>query len=464
MPLNVPATSLPAKGRHGVVANVIRGCLGNLVEWYDWFVYASFSIYFATVFFPQGNLTAQLLSTAVVFAVGFLMRPLGGWLLGLYADRHGRRNALSLSVVMMGAGSFLIGATPSFETIGLAAPILLVAARLLQGLSVGGEFGSSATYLSEVATPGRRGFFSSFQYVSIVMGQLLALVVLIVLQQTLAEDQMYAWGWRVPFFIGAAASLVVLYLRRTMDESTHFEAEKEAEKNAAAAGQKVRKGLSALVREYPVQLFVVFALAIGGTVSFYTWTTYMQKYLVNTSGISKSAASIIIFSALFVFMCLQPVAGHLSDRIGRRKVMGVFAVGGLLLTVPLMTIIGNTSNPYVAFALLLIPMVFLTGYTALASIVKAEMFPTKVRALGVGLPHALVAATFGGTAEPIALALKQAGFESAYFWYVTGCVALTGIAVLLVKEPSRNSTLDHLPDPKTVTEVPHESVLRTHHG
>ena len=312
------STSLPAHGRHGVVANVIRGCLGNLVEWYDWFVYASFSIYFATVFFPEGNLTAQLLSTAVVFAVGFLMRPLGGWLLGIYADRYGRKNALSLSVIMMGVGSLLIGATPGFEAIGFVAPVLLVAARLLQGLSVGGEFGTSATYLSEVATPGRRGFYSSFQYVSIVLGQLLALVVLIVLQQTLSEDQMYSWGWRIPFFIGAAASLVVLYLRRTMDESTFFEAEKEAEQKAAESGQKVRKGLSALLREYPVQLFVVFALAIGGTVSFYTWTTYMQKYLVNTSGISKPTASLIVFSALFVFMFLQPIAGALSDRVGRR--------------------------------------------------------------------------------------------------------------------------------------------------
>ena len=458
---SIPA-SLPATGRHGVVANVVRGCLGNLVEWYDWFVYASFSIYFAKAFFPEGNLTAQLLSTAVVFAVGFLMRPLGGWLLGLYADRHGRRNALSLSVIMMGVGSFLIGATPSYAVIGLAAPILLVVARLLQGLSVGGEFGSSATYLSEVATPGRRGFYSSFQYVSIVLGQLLALAVLILGQQLLTEAQMYAWGWRVPFFIGAAASLVVLYLRRTMDESTHFQAEQEAEHKAAASGGKVRKGLGALVREYPVQLFVVFALAIGGTVSFYTWTTYLQKYMVNTSGISKSAASLIVFAALFVFMFLQPVAGHLSDRVGRRKVMGVFALGGILLTVPLMTLIGNTSSPYVAFGLLLVAMVFLTGYTALAAIVKAEMFPTKVRALGVGLPHALVTAVFGGTAEPIALALKQAGYESLFFWYVTGCVVLTGIAVLMVKEPSHNSTLDRLPDPHTVVAAVHDSPLRTH--
>jgi MFS transporter, MHS family, alpha-ketoglutarate permease len=338
-----------------------------------------------------------------------------------------------------------------------------VVARLLQGLSVGGEFGSSATYLSEVATPGRRGFYSSFQYVSIVLGQLIALVVLILLQQVLTEPQMYAWGWRVPFFIGAAASLVVLYLRRTMDESTHFQAEVKAEHMAVESGKKVRKGLNAVIREYPLQLFVVFALAIGGTVSFYTWTTYLQKYMVNTSGISKSAASVVVFCALFLFMFLQPVAGHLSDRIGRKKVLGIFAVGGILLTVPLMTLIGKTSNPYVAFGLLMVAMIFLTGYTALSAIVKAEMFPTKVRALGVGLPHALVTAVFGGTAEPIALALKQAGHESLFFWYVTGCVVLTGIAVLLVKEPSRNSTLDTLPDPATVVAVSHDSPLRTHH-
>lgn len=434
--------STPGVRKSSVVANVVRGSLGNLVEWYDWFVYASFSIYFATVFFPQGDLTAQLLSTAVVFAVGFLMRPLGGWLLGIYADRFGRRAALSLSVVMMGVGSFAIGATPSFDMIGLAAPVVLVVARLLQGLSVGGEFGSSATYLSEVATPGRRGFYSSFQYVSIVLGQLCALVVLIAAQALLSEEQMYAWGWRVPFFIGAAASLVVLYLRRHMDESEHFRQEKAAERAAAAEGKVVKKGLRSLLTEYPGRLLAVFALAIGGTVAFYTFTTYLQKYMVNTAGMAKSTASIVMFCGLVFFMVLQPFTGHLSDRIGRRKVMTGFAGGGVLLTVPLMTLLGQTTNPFVAFLLMCVAMVFLSGYTALAAIVKAEMFPTKVRALGVGLPHALVAATFGGTSESIALALKQAGMESTYFWYVTGCIALTAIAVYFVKETSRTSTLE----------------------
>ena len=274
-----------------VVRNVIKGCLGNLIEWYDWFVYASFSIYFAAEFFLTGNATVQLLSTAAVFAVGFLMRPLGGWLLGMYADRHGRRNALALSVLLMSGGSLAIGLTPSFEAIGMLAPIILVIARLLQGLSVGGEFGSSATYLSEVATPGRRGFFSSFQYVSIIIGQLSALVVMI--------------------------------LRRTMGESEHYKIEKAREAAGLENGAKPVGSLRALM-QYPKQLVAVFALAIGGTVSFYVFTTYMQKYMVNTSGIAKEDPSVISFFALLIFMFLQPIAGAVSDRIGRRKIMLFF--------------------------------------------------------------------------------------------------------------------------------------------
>ena len=449
--------------RPRVVSNVIRGCLGNLVEWFDWFVYASFSIYFAKAFFPAENLTAQLLSTAVVFAVGFLMRPLGGWVLGIYADKFGRRAALTLSVTLMSAGSLAIALTPGYATIGVIAPIILVLARLLQGLSVGGEFGSSATYLAEVATPGKRGFFSSFQYVSIVLGQLSALLVMIVLQSLLTEEQMYSFGWRIPFAVGAIAGLVVMYLRRTMEESEHFEVEKALELAAAAKGEpKVKKGLWALITQYPKQLGIVFALAIGGTVAFYTFTTYLQKYMVNTAGIPKETAAVINFAALFIFMLLQPIAGALSDRIGRKPIMFFFSIGLCLLTVPIMTLLGNTSNPWVAFGLMTFALIFVTGYTALAAIIKAEMFPTKVRALGVGLPHALVAATFGGTSETIALALKQAGIESTYFWYVTGCIFLTFIATIFVKESSKTSTLELLP--KEEAEAVAETTELAAHG
>lgn len=438
--MNTQRASAPA-AKPRVVSNVIKGCLGNLIEWYDWFVYASFSIYFAAEFFPAGNPTVQLLSTAAVFAVGFLMRPLGGWILGMYADRHGRRNALALSVLLMSGGSLAIGLTPSFETIGMAAPIILVIARLLQGLSVGGEFGSSATYLSEVATPGKRGFFSSFQYVSIIIGQLSALLVMILLQRILTPAQMGEWGWRVPFIIGAVAGLAVMILRRTMDESEHYKIEKAREAAGLENGTKPVGSLRALM-QYPKQLAAVFALAIGGTVSFYVFTTYMQKYMVNTSGIAKEDASVISFFALLVFMFLQPIAGAVSDRIGRRKVMLFFSIGGTLVTVPVMTLLAGTTNVFAAFGMMMLGLVFCSGYTACAAIVKAEMFPTRVRALGVGLPHALVAATFGGTAEPIALALKQAGMESTFFWYVTGCIALTLVAAIMVKDPSKNSTLE----------------------
>ncbi|MEV5367643.1 MFS transporter [Streptomyces cellulosae] len=419
----------------------MRGCLGNLVEWYDWFAYATFSIYFASVFFPEGNQTAQLLSTAVVFAVGFLMRPLGGWLLGAYADRFGRRRALTLSVTLMSAGSLTIALAPGHDAIGFWAPTLLVLARLAQGLSVGGEFGSSASYLSEIAPPGRRGFYSSFQYVSIVMGQLAALAVAIGLQNVLSEDQLHSWGWRIPFMIGAAAGLIVMYLRRAMEESEHFERE-QARKAVQGPDARERKGLIALFTEYPRQLLAVFGLAIGGTVAFYTYTTYLQKYLVNTAGIPKSTVTVIGFAALFVYMMLQPAVGALSDRVGRRPIMFAFSGGCMVLTVPLMTLLGRTGSPWVAFLLMTLALAFVTGYSALAAIIKAEMFPTKVRALGVGLPHALVTATFGGLTEPVALALKNAGHENLFFWYVTGCVGLTFLATLLVREPSRASHLD----------------------
>ncbi|NIL77887.1 MFS transporter [Rhodococcus sp. B10] len=428
----------PAHPRNKVVGNVIRGCVGNLVEWYDWFVYAAFSVFFAPAFFPSEDPTAQLLSTAVVFAVGFLMRPLGGYILGRYADKYGRKNALTLSVCMMAAGSLLIAVAPSYAAIGIAAPVILVVARLIQGLSVGGEFGSSSAYLSEVATPARRGFFSSFQYVSIILGQLTALFIQIVLLQVLTREQMMDWGWRVPFVIGAIAAIVVMFIRRGMEESEQYIEEKE---RAAASGTKPEGSLRTLFK-YPKQLALVFGLTIGGTIAFYTFTTYLQKYMINTSGIDAKTVAWINFIALFCYMCMQPLVGALSDKIGRRKVMIAFGVGGAFLTVPILTALGATTNPITAFLLMMCGLTIVTFYSALSAIVKAEMFPTKVRALGVGLPHALTAAVFGGTAEPIALGLKQAGFESAYFYYVSACAALTLVAALIMKETRGSSTLD----------------------
>ncbi|MGH3918993.1 MAG: MFS transporter, partial [Pseudonocardiaceae bacterium] len=210
------SATLTRSGEQRVVSNVAKGSIGNLIEWYDWYTYAAFSVYFAATFFPQGDMTAQLLNTAAVFAVGFLMRPIGGWLLGRFADRFGRRAALTGSVTMMALGSLLIAVTPGYSVIGVAAPIMLVFARLLQGLSVGGEYATSATYLSEVASAGRRGFYSSFQYVTLIAGQLIALGLQIVLQVLLTEQQLTSWGWRIAFGIGALGAVVAMYLRRSM--------------------------------------------------------------------------------------------------------------------------------------------------------------------------------------------------------------------------------------------------------
>jgi MFS transporter, MHS family, alpha-ketoglutarate permease len=417
-----------------ITGNIFKGSVGNLIEWYDWYVYAAFAVYFSAEFFPKGDQTSQLLNTAAIFAVGFLMRPLGSMLMGRYADRHGRRAALTLSITIMAGGSLVIACTPSYDTIGVLAPIILVVARLLQGLSLGGEYGTSATYLSEMASSGRRGFYSSFQYVTLIAGQLVALGVQIILQQILSEPDMKAWGWRIPFVIGAMGALAVLWLRRTMDESEQFsKMGSESRKNA---------GTIRALMKHPKAVLTVVGLTLGGTVAFYTYTTYLQKFMVNTVGLEKEVVSWINFIALLVFVVLQPLAGMLSDRIGRRPLLLSFGILGTLLTVPLFMIMEQTTSPFVAFLLMMTGLIIVTGYTSINAIVKAELFPTEIRALGVGFPYALTVALFGGTAEFIALWLKDIGSESLFYFYVAACIALSLIVYWRMGESSKISYIE----------------------
>ncbi|MNO24019.1 Alpha-ketoglutarate permease [compost metagenome] len=412
--------------------SIFSGSVGNMVEWYDWYVYAAFSLYFAKAFFPAGDTTAQLLNTAAIFAVGFLMRPIGGWLMGLYADRKGRKAALMVSVLMMCFGSLIIALTPGYDTIGVAAPILLVVARLLQGLSVGGEYGTSATYLSEMATKERRGFFSSFQYVTLISGQLIALGVLIVLQQTLTTEELYAWGWRIPFVIGALCAIVALYLRRGMEETASFTKKKE----------KPKESLMRTLMRHPKELMTVVGLTMGGTLAFYTYTTYMQKYLVNTVGMSISDSTTISAATLFLFMCLQPVIGTLSDKIGRRPILIAFGVLGTVCTVPILTTLHTIETWWGAFFLIMAALIIVSGYTSINAVVKAELFPTEIRALGVGLPYALTVSIFGGTAEYIALWFKSIGMETGYYWYVTACIACSLLVYVFMKDTQKHSRIE----------------------
>ncbi|PFQ26663.1 alpha-ketoglutarate transporter [Bacillus cereus] len=417
-----------------VASNIFKGSVGNLIEWYDWYVYSAFAVYFSAEFFPKGDPTSQLLNTAAIFAVGFLMRPIGSLLMGRYADRHGRRAALTLSITVMAGGSLIIACTPSYESIGIMAPIILVLARLLQGLSLGGEYGTSATYLSEMASSGRRGFYSSFQYVTLVAGQMVALGVQIVLQQLLSEPDMKAWGWRIPFIIGAMGAVAVLWLRRTMDESEQFTNIKSQKRESAGTVRTLMK--------HPKAVLTVVGLTLGGTVAFYTYTTYLQKFMVNTVGLPKEVVSWINFVALLIFVVLQPIAGLLSDKIGRRPLLMAFGILGTLLTAPIFFFMEKTTEPIVAFLLMMVGLIIVTGYTSINAIVKAELFPTEIRALGVGLPYALTVAIFGGTAEFIALWLKSIGMESLFYFYVAGCIAISFITYWRMAESSKTSQIE----------------------
>ena len=414
--------------------SIIGGSVGNLVEWYDWYVYSAFSLYFAKAFFPPANQTVQLLNAAAVFAVGFLMRPIGGWLMGRYADRHGRRAALSVSVLLMCAGSLLIAITPSYATIGVAAPALLVVARMMQGVSVGGEYGASATYLSEMAGQQHRGFWSSFQYVTLIMGQLLALGVLLVLQRTLSVSQLEQWGWRIPFVIGAACALVAVKLRRGIGETAAF-----TRSSGDSTGAPRESALASLLR-HPRAVLTVFGLTAGGALAFYTFTTYAQKFLVNTAGFTKDAATLVSAISLAIFMCVQPLIGALSDRIGRRPVLIAFGVIGTLGTRPLLMALATTRAVGSAVLLLTLALLVVSGYTAINAVVKAELFPADVRALGVAFPYAIAVSMFGGTAEYLALWFKNIGHEGWFYWYVTALIA-SSLVVYVAMPETRHSTV-----------------------
>ncbi|CCD29669.1 alpha-ketoglutarate transporter [Candidatus Glomeribacter gigasporarum BEG34] len=405
---------------------IVGASSGNLVEWFDFYIYAFCALYFAPAFFPEGDLTAQLMKTAGVFAAGFLMRPIGGWLFGRLADRRGRYAAMMLSVLIMCGGSLVIALLPDYAHIGNAAPALLLVARLCQGLSVGGEYGVSAAYMSEVALAGRRGFFASFQYMTLIGGQLLALLVIVFLQLCLSETQLKAWGWRIPFAIGALAALISLLLRRSLSETV-----------SARLRQRKETGTLRGLLQHKRALFTVLGFTANGSLCFYTFTTYMQKYLVNTAGMSAQSASVIMTVALLAAMLLQPIFGALSDRIGRRMSMIVFSALATLCTAPILYTLKSVSNPYAAFGIVMIALAILSLYTSISGLLKAELFPAAVRALGVGLPYAVANAAFGGTAEYIALWMKSRGVESSFYWYVTVLCLMSLLIAWRMPDPQR---------------------------
>jgi MFS transporter, MHS family, alpha-ketoglutarate permease len=409
---------------------IVGGSSGNLVEWYDFYVYSFTALYFASEFFPAGDQTTQLLNAAGVFAAGFLMRPIGSWFFGRIADKRGRRTSMMIAVIMMCAGSLMVAVLPTYATVGIAAPALLLLARLLQGLSVGGEYGTSATYMSEVALHRHRGFFASFQYVTLIGGQLLAVLVLVIMQQFLTNAELRSWGWRIPFAIGAVAAVIAFFLRRSLAETTSADVRHKA-------GAGTIKG----VFRYPRSFLTVLGFTAGGSLIFYTFTTYMQKYLVNTAGMGAKTASAVMTVVLLCYMLLQPVFGAISDKIGRRNSMLCFGVVTVLTTVPILSALAHVTDPYAAFGLVMLALAGVSFYTSISGLVKAELFPMHVRALGVGLSYAIANAAFGGSAEYVALWFKSVGVESVFFWYVTVMCGIALIAAITMPDTRRHGHL-----------------------
>ncbi|KQB85559.1 MFS transporter [Corynebacterium oculi] len=410
---------------------IVAASSGNLVEWFDFYIYAFFSVYFADKFFTGTGETGALLKSAAVFFVGFLMRPLGGYIFGRIADRHGRKKSMLIAIIMMCTGSLLMAVLPTADTVGVLAPVLLLLVRCLQGISVGGEYGSTATYMSEVATANRRGFFSSFQYVTLIGGQLLASLLAVIMTFFLTDEEIANGWWRLPFVIGACAAVVALWLRTHLHETTS-----EESRSASSAGT-FREVLS-----HPCAFWVVLGMTAAGSLAFYTLTTYMQKYLINTGGFAKAEVAQAMTLCLFLFMLLQPAIGALSDKIGRKNSMLIFAGGMVLIPVPLFRFLGGQDSLAACVAGILAAMFFLSFYTSVSGIVKAEMFPAHIRGLGVGFTYAIANSLFGGSAEYIALGLKDVGLDWAFPWYLVAISLLGLVAVLFMRDNRQHSTID----------------------
>ncbi|MGA5137255.1 MFS transporter [Streptomyces azureus] len=405
------------------VRQLLAASVGNAVEWYDWYAYTFLATYIAAQVFPKSadNSLVPLLSTFAVFAVGFFMRPVGGLLMGAVADRHGRRTALTVTILLMGGSSLLVGLTPTYAAVGVLAPVILVLARLLQGLSVGGEFAASTTFLVESAGPGRRGLFSSFQYVSTTVGQLVASGIATLLVDTLSDGQMNGWGWRVPFVLGAVLSLVGFWIRQGAQETRSAEQQKAP-----------RPGLFEALRRHPRESLLIGGITAGGTIAYYTWTSYLPTYAELNAGLEKSDALLASTISLAFFALLQPLGGLLSDRFGRRPLLLFFGLGFALLTVPLLHALRDS------FAVLLLVscagMVLLTGFTSISAAVNAEIFPPRVRAAGIGFPYSLTVALFGGTAPYVGTLFKEVGHAGLFPWYVAVLCLLSSLVYLRLPE------------------------------
>lgn len=417
------------QGTGNAVRQIAASGVGNAVEWYDWYIYSFLALNFSGQIFKSDNPTASLLGAFAVFAASFLLRPIGGLIVGNLADRIGRKNTLALTILAMGLGSLIVGLTPTYDAVGVWSPIILVIGRLITGLSVGGEFAANSVFLVESAPAHRRGFFSSFQYVSTTAGQLVASGVAAVLVVLLSEADMAAWGWRIAFIFGAVLSVVGLWIRSGAEE-TFVEPEKSK-----------RAGLFDALIKYPKQSLLIVGITVGGTITYYTWTTYLPTYAEANGTLDQETLLVISTISLAFFMLIQPLVGSLSDRVGRKPLLIGFAAIFVVGVVPGLYLVSQ-SGFWGALLIVLLGMLVLSGYTAIGAAVNAEIIPTHVRAAGIGFPYSIAVALFGGTAPFMGTLFGSWGNPGLFGWYVAALAAVSLIVYLFLPETA------HKPLPK----------------
>jgi MFS transporter, MHS family, alpha-ketoglutarate permease len=407
------------------VRTLVAASVGNAIEWYDWTIYATFSIFFATQIFSPENPTLALINTFAAYALAFFFRPLGGWLLGRFADLRGRRTAMLLTITLMAGGSFIIGILPTWEQVGWLAPILLLLARIGQGMSLGGEVSNASAYLAEIAPPERRGRYSSFFYISTGSAVLLASLLGALLTQVLSREELAAYGWRIPFIIGGVLGLIGLWLRRAMPETDQFEENK-------AKAQQVKHPLLLTLTEHPKAVGQLIAFTLLSTLCYYTFFSALTPFAVTSRGADAREVFWALSIATAIFVALQYPMGVLSDRFGRKPQLMVWSAATAVLIVPLSALIGpGFWNMLVVFV---VGLGLYTAMTSIAPAIMSELFPTELRGLGIGAWYNLTVATFGGTAPLVIQTLSAAGYAQAFFWYVAAGAVIAFLVILTLPE------------------------------
>jgi MHS family alpha-ketoglutarate permease-like MFS transporter len=416
----------PGQERHRLpVRTLVSASIGNAVEWFDWTVYATFLVYFSTQFFPKDNEALALLGTTSAYALAFFFRPLGGWLLGRFADLRGRKAGMLLTILLMAGGSLIIAILPTYEQVGWLAPILLLLARIGQGMSLGGEVSNASAYLAEIAPPARRGRYSAFFYISTGTSLLAASLLGVLLTNVLNEDQLNSYGWRIAFAAGGVLGLVGLWLRRSLSETDQFE------ENAVKA-RATKNPLWLTIRDHPRAVLQLIGITVLNTLSYYTFFSALTPFAIKFRHADSNDVflALSIGTALFVALCYP--FGALSDRFGRKPQMYVWSAGLAVLVVPLSALVRND-----LLSLIVVFCVGLALYALLASIVPAvmsELFPTELRATGIGAWYNVTVAVFGGTAPLVITALSGAGHPIWFFWYVAVGAVIAFVATLSLRE------------------------------